>query len=87
MTVAALDLMPFIWVAVITLSVVLEIYSKDTVVMWFTPSAAAALAMSFMDIPPRMQTLVFFIVSAVLILLSKVVLKIINKNNNEEKED
>lgn len=97
MTVVLLDLMPALWVAVITLSAILEIYSKNISAVWCALSAAAALALSFMDIPPRSQVFVFIAGSAVLAILSRIAFGRrgkagdfcgdINNIINEEKED
>ena len=71
MTVAALELMPVLWVAIIVLSVILEIYSGSRTALWFAPAAAAALALAYCGFAPRLQTVVFFSASLLLALAGR----------------
>lgn len=68
MTVAALELMPILWVAIIILSVILELYSGSRTALWFAPAAAAALALAYCGLAPRIQTVVFFAAALLLAL-------------------
>jgi hypothetical protein len=87
MTIAALDFMPFIWVAIVILSVVLEIFSHDRVVLAFAFSAFVSFALVFFGVRPRIQTVVFFAASAVIIVADKVAVKRIREMKNALAKD
>jgi len=81
MRIAALDFMPFIWIAIAVLAVVLDVRSQNKVVLNFALSAFVSLVLVFFGVRPRMQVIVFFVASAVLVVVSKGVSKKIRKMN------
>lgn len=68
-------IMSIVWVAVIIVASVVESMTLTLVSVWFIPSAAVSLILSFFGVGVGCQVLVFAVLSAVLILLSRTIFK------------
>ncbi len=67
--------MPYVWIAVVVLSIVAEISTVSLVAIWFMPSAIISMILAFFGVPVPIQVLVFLAVSAVLIICSRTIFK------------
>ncbi|MBQ8496321.1 MAG: NfeD family protein [Clostridia bacterium] len=65
------NVMPFVWLGVVVLSVVVEISTVSLVSIWFMPSALVAMILAFCGVPLWIQILVFLILSILCIFLMK----------------
>ena len=80
--------MTIIWAVLFIVALVLEIQTAELVSIWFTPGILVALIMSFFDIDPWVQTLVFGAISVVVLTLAFTVFrKKILKNHGSEPTD
>lgn len=69
--------MPFVWLAVIIIAILIEATTYDLVTIWFIPSGVILLILSLLpiSIPIWLQVLIFFVIAAIFIVLSKTLLK------------
>ena len=80
--------MTIIWAVLFVVALVLEIQTAELVSIWFVPGILVALIMSFFDIDPWVQALVFGSISVVLLVLAFTVFrKKILKNHGSEPTD
>ena len=63
--------LPFMWLGIVVLSVVVEISTVSLVSIWFMPSALVAMILAFCGVPLWIQILVFLILSALCIIFMK----------------
>jgi len=70
-----MDYMPFVWLGVIILAVILEASTCALVSIWFIPAAVISLILSFFPVPLWIQIAVFAICSTLLIVFMKVIFK------------
>ncbi|MBQ0010288.1 MAG: NfeD family protein [Ruminococcus sp.] len=68
-------LMTLVWVAVMIVATVVESMTLTLVSVWFIPSAAVSLILSFFNVDIGWQILVFVVLSFVLILFSRTIFK------------
>ena len=66
-----LSFMPYVWIAVMVLAVVLEAITAALVSVWFLPAGLIAMVLSFFKIPIYIQVLVFVLSAGVFLLLSR----------------
>lgn len=62
-----LNLLPWIWGAIIIITVVIELFSADIDAIWFSAGALVALVLSFFDVHIAIQLSAFVVVTAVLL--------------------
>ena len=55
--------MPYIWIAVIVISVIAEAASTALIAIWFMPSALITMVISFFKVPIYIQTIIFLLLS------------------------
>ena len=80
--------MIIIWVAILVVSLIIEIQTAELVAVWFMPGALASLVLSIIGVDEWIQWVVFIVVSAVLMLLGfTVIRKKFFKNHGKEKTD
>lgn len=65
------NVLPFVWLGIVVLSVVVEISTVSLVSIWFMPSALIAMILAFCGVPLWIQILVFLVLSIVCIFLMK----------------
>lgn len=72
-----IEFMPYIWILVTVLAVVVETISGDLVTIWFIPAGLIAFILSFLPIgvPVWLQVVIFFAVAIGLLIMSKTILK------------
>lgn len=82
-----MNTMFWIWLAVIVITVVLEVITTDLVSIWFTFGAVIPLILASINVlSPIWQTVIFVVVSAVLIAtLRKTTFKLLFKNGKDTK--
>ena len=72
------NVLPFIWLGIVVLAVVVEVSTVALVSIWFMPAALVSMILAFCGVPLWIQILVFLILSALCIVfiqpLSKKVL-------------
>ena len=66
-----MNYMPFLWIAVIVISVFAEAMTATLVAIWFMPSALVATVLAFFNVPVYVQVLVFTVLSALFIIFSR----------------
>lgn len=80
--------MTIIWAVLFIISLIIELQTAELVSIWFAPGLLTALIMSFFEIEPWVQILVFGSVSVVLLVLAFTVFrKKILKNHGSEPTD
>lgn len=62
-----INLMPFIWGALILLTIIIEFFSADIDAIWFSAGALFALILSFFDVHVAIQLGVFITVTSILL--------------------
>ena len=62
-----LNLLPWIWGAIIIITVVIELFSADIDAIWFSAGALVALVLSFFNVHIAIQLSAFVVVTAVLL--------------------
>ncbi len=70
-----LSYLPYIWVGIILLAVVLEAATCTLVSIWFIPSAVIALVLSLFKVELWIQILTFIVLSALLLVFSRRIFK------------
>ena len=70
-----MEYMPFVWLGVIILAVILEASTCALVSIWFIPAAVVSLILSFFPVPLWIQITVFVVCSALLLIFTKVIFK------------
>lgn len=70
-----MEYMPFVWLGVIILAVILEASTCALVSIWFIPAAVVSLILSFFPVPLWIQITVFAVCSALLLIFTKVIFK------------
>ena len=71
--------MPFVWLAVILLAVVVEACTMGLVTVWFLPGALAALVLSFFEIDPVWQFVAFGGLSLLMLTVGRRIFRPFNK--------
>lgn len=81
-------IMPIVWVALLVVSLIVEVQTAELVAVWFIPGALTSLLLSLVGVDEWIQWLVFLVVSAVLLVLAFTVFrKRFLKNHGKEKTD
>lgn len=81
-------MMTVIWAILFVVALVIEIQTAELVSIWFAPGLLVAFVISFFDIEPWIQILVFGSVSVILLVLAFTVFrKKILKNHGSEPTD
>ena len=63
-----LELAPFLWLAILVLSALVEIGTVSLVAIWFMPAALVAVILSLFSVPFWIQALCFFALSAAFLI-------------------
>ena len=82
------SLMPFVWIVLVILAVVIEMMSGALIAIWFMPAGIVALILSIMKVGVVAQIAAYVIITALLIVLYKTVFKkkIFANKEDENKE-
>ena len=67
--------MPYIWIAVIVISVISEAASTALIAIWFMPSALITMVISFFKVPIYIQTIIFLLLSVLFIIFSRTIFR------------
>ena len=72
-----IEFMPYFWVAVTVLAIVVECIVGDLVTIWFIPAGAVAFIVSMLpfNVPVWLQVFIFFATALVLLIMSKTIWK------------
>lgn len=62
-----LELMPWLWGAIILATIIIELFSADIDAIWFSAGAVVALVLSFFDVPIVLQIIIFVSITAILL--------------------
>lgn len=65
------EMMPYIWLGVIVLSIVLEALTMGLVAVWFLPGALVSLVLSLFHVGLLWQLAVFIVLAVVMLFLGK----------------
>lgn len=77
--------MIYVWLAIIVISIIVEIIIPGLVSIWFVPSALIAIILDLCSVPVPVQILFFLILSVACIFLAKVFFK--QKKNSKTNID
>lgn len=69
-----MDSLVWVWIGVIVLALVVEVFTEQLVSIWFVPAAFITAVLSLLKIGYIWQVLVFFVLSVAGIVLSKIFL-------------
>ena len=69
-----MDYMPFVWLAVMVLAVIMEMHTTSLVAIWFMPAALLTVPFSFF-LSVGWQILIFLALSAIFIVFSRFIFK------------
>lgn len=70
-----LEYMPYLWVAIIVLSVIVEAMTAGLVAIWFVPAAIVSIILAFCRVPIWIQVMVWLIISIVCVSSTRTVFK------------
>ncbi len=68
-------MMPYIWLGVIVLAVIVEALTWTLVSIWFVPGALVSMILALFPIEPWIQVIVFFAVSLLFLIFLKPITK------------
>ena len=78
--------MIWFWLAVVVVSIAIELVTYEMVAIWFIPSGIVCMILEACNVEPLIQVIVFIAVSLVLMLtLRKLVLKYMTKGGEDSK--
>ena len=63
--------LPFVWLGIVVLAVVVEVSIVGLVSIWFVPSGLVSMILAFCNVPLWIQILVFLVLSAACIIFLK----------------
>ena len=70
-----ISIMTFVWIALIIISVVVEMLTVSLVAIWFMPAGLVALVLSLLGVDVSVQIIVYLACAGLALLLAKTVLK------------
>ncbi len=72
-----IEYMPYIWMAVVIATVIIESITADIVTIWFIPASIISLVLSLvpLNISVWIQVLIFFVCALILVIMSKTIFK------------
>ena len=79
-------MMSLIWLGVLVLSIVVEATTMGLVSIWFIPGALISLVLSFFDVGPAGQIVVFVVLAVVLLLFGRRLFRPFNKKEKTNVE-
>jgi membrane protein implicated in regulation of membrane protease activity len=65
------SMMPYIWIAMIVLSVAVESASMALTAIWFLPGGIVSMILAFCDVPIWIQIIVYIVLAALCLILFK----------------
>jgi len=63
--------LPYFWIAVLALALLVESFTTDLVAIWFFPAALISMVLAFFSVPVPVQILVFAIVGLALVFATR----------------
>lgn len=80
------EMMPFVWLGVIVLSIVVEASTMGLVAVWFLPGALVSLVLSLFDIGLPWQIAVFVLLAVVMLFFGKKIFRPFGKKEKTNAE-
>ncbi len=71
--------MPYVWIGVLALALLIEAFTSDFVAIWFFPAALVSMVLAFLAVPVPVQLLVFALVGLVLVFSTRPLCKKLSK--------
>lgn len=71
--------MPYVWIGVLALALLLEAFTSDFVAIWFFPAALVSMVLAFLKVPVSVQLLVFVLVGLALVFSTRPLCKKLSK--------
>lgn len=84
MQIAAIDLMPLLWILSAILAVALFFYGDRAAVVRTVPAACAAIILHGMRFPPRLQVVAFLILYVLCAAVYAVLIRLRRRTENAE---
>lgn len=72
----------WLWIAIIVMAIIAEIFTEQLVSIWFVPGALAALVLDLFHVDLIWQTLVFLVISGTGIVLARIFFKKFKSNSD-----
>lgn len=63
--------MPYVWIGILALALLVEAFTSDFVAIWFFPAALVSMVLAFLAVPLPVQLLVFALVGLVLVFATR----------------
>lgn len=63
--------MPYVWIGILALALLVEAFTADFVAIWFFPAALISMVLAFFEVPVPLQILVFALVGLVLVVATR----------------
>ncbi|MBE6555115.1 MAG: NfeD family protein [Ruminococcaceae bacterium] len=63
--------MPYLWIALLVVSIVVEALTSDFVAIWFMPASVIAAVLALLRVPPYVQVMVFVLVGLALVIVPR----------------
>lgn len=63
--------MPYVWIAVLAVALLVEALTSDLVAVWFFPGALISMVLAFCNVPVPVQILVFVLVGLALVFSTR----------------
>ena len=63
--------MPYVWIGILALALLLEAFTSDLVAIWFFPAALISMVLAFFEVPVPVQILVFALVGLALVFATR----------------
>lgn len=63
--------MPYVWIGLLALALLVEAFTADFVAIWFFPAALISMVLAFFEVPVPVQILVFALVGLALVFATR----------------
>lgn len=63
--------MLYVWIAVLVAAVVVEALTNDFVAIWFFPASLVSMILSFFDVAPWLQLVLFLVIGLALVIATR----------------
>ncbi len=71
--------MPYVWIGILALALLVEAFTSDFVAVWFFPAALVSMVLAFLEVPLPVQLLVFVLLGLLLVFSTRPLCKKLSK--------
>lgn len=76
--------MPYVWIAILAVAILVEALTSDLVAIWFFPAALVSMVLAFCKVPVPLQLLAFVTVGLALVFATRPLCKRLLKGKREK---